>query len=44
MGWEEILTNDMSKEANSCLARCKRRTSPGGALVKAAKGGYKTIV
>jgi hexosaminidase len=45
MGWEEILTNDMSKEAIIHAWRgVNEGLSPGGALVKAAKGGYKTVL
>jgi hexosaminidase len=44
MGWEEILTNDMSKAIIHAWRGVNEGLSPGGALVKAAKGGYKTVL
>lgn len=45
MGWEEIMTKDMSKEA---IIHAWRGVNEGmeaaGALVKAAKSGYKTVL
>ncbi len=45
MGWEEIMTQDMTKEA---VIHSWRGVNEGmeaaGAMVKAAKGGYKTVL
>ncbi|MBA0885013.1 beta-N-acetylhexosaminidase [Flavobacterium undicola] len=45
MGWEEIMTKDMSKEA---IIHAWKGTNEGmeaaGALVKAAKSGYKAVL
>lgn len=45
MGWEEIMTENMSKDA---IIHAWRGTneglSAGGSLVKAAKNGYKTVL
>ncbi|MGO4822167.1 MULTISPECIES: beta-N-acetylhexosaminidase [unclassified Flavobacterium] len=45
MGWEEIMTKDMSKEAIIHAWRgVNEGMEAGGALVKAAKNGYKTVL
>ena len=45
MGWEEIMTPDMSKEAIIHAWRgVNEGLEAGGALVKAAKEGYKTVL
>jgi hexosaminidase len=45
MGWEEIMTKDMSKEAIIHAWRgINEGLSPGGAIVKAVKSGYKTVL
>jgi hexosaminidase len=45
MGWEEIMTKDMSKSAiiHSWKGN-KRRAFKGSSLVAAAKNGYKTVL
>jgi hexosaminidase len=45
MGWEEIMTKDMSKEAIIHAWRgVNEGMEAGGALVKAAKSGYKAVL
>jgi hexosaminidase len=45
MGWEEIMTKDMSKEAIIHSWRGVNEGLPAGkSLVDAAKGGYKTVM
>ncbi|KVV14954.1 beta-N-acetylhexosaminidase [Flavobacterium sp. TAB 87] len=45
MGWEEIMTKDMSKDAIIHSWRgAHEGMQPGESLVKAAKNGYKTVL
>ncbi|CAM3099279.1 beta-N-acetylhexosaminidase [Flavobacterium frigoris] len=45
MGWEEIMTKDMSKDAIIHAWRGGNEgVTPGGALITAAKNGYNTIL
>lgn len=45
MGWEEIMTKDMSKEAIIHAWRgVNEGMKPGEAVVKAVKNGYKTVL
>jgi hexosaminidase len=43
MGWEEIMTENMSKDAIIHAWRDKRRPSVGR-FTKAAKNGYQTVL
>jgi hexosaminidase len=45
MGWEEIMTKDMSKDAIIHAWRGGNEgVTPGGALITAAKNGYNTVL
>jgi hexosaminidase len=45
MGWEEIMTKNMSKEAIiHSWKGVNESVSPGGSLIAAAKNGYKTVL
>ena len=45
MGWEEIMTKDMSKEAIiHSWKGANESVAPGGSLIAAAKNGYKTVL
>ena len=45
MGWEEIMTKDMSKEAIiHSWKGANESVVPGGSLIAAAKNGYKTVL
>jgi hexosaminidase len=44
MGWEEIMTKDMSKDAIIHAWRGGNEGVPGGALITAAKNGYNTVL
>jgi len=45
MGWEEIMTKNMSKDAIiHAWKGSNEGTTPGKSLVEAAKGGYKTVL
>lgn len=45
MGWEEIMTKDMSKEAIiHSWKGVNESVAPGGSLIAAAKNGYKTVL
>jgi hexosaminidase len=44
MGWEEIMTKDMSKDALSMRGEEVMKGYPGGALITAAKNGYNTVL
>jgi hexosaminidase len=44
MGWEEIMTKDMSKDAIIHAWRGGNEGYPGGALITAAKNGYNTCL